>query len=258
MILNGVSTADLGLTLTTAAPPVSGFARARTSTAVPGLTGHIAARVSIVPPRVLTFVVLGWQTMTTAERATLLARISALGTGVIEVQSPDDRTRRLVGLVTRNDATVASPSFVNVAPEITLEITCYNAALEDVEPLQFAIGTTPVRMPVGTAGHTAQFLLSGANATPFTITYRDFAGVIRGQITGTPALLSNGALVIDTASEQWVQYTGGVGVLVPTWNTTGDTWPAFVPRHAQREMQQWATLESTVTMGVTYRRNWES
>lgn len=258
LLLNGVSQTDLNLVLTQGTPAVAGFARERTVIARPGYSGGIPAAQSTTEPRRYRFAYLGSREMTVAQRNAALQWLSALLTGVVELQPIDGMARRLIGLCNVYDASIASPTFVNVAPEIVVDVTCFNAAFEDIEPQQFAIGSTPLRMPIGTAGHTAQFILVGANSTAFTITYRSFSGAIIGQIACTPALLANETLIIDTGTEEFVRYnTSGAPGAVPSWNTT-ETWPEFLPRHAQRELGIWATLEASTAMGVLYRRNWEN
>lgn len=263
VLLNGVSQVDLGLVLVEGSPAVAGFTRTRESISWPGRTGSIASPVATTPMRVLRFVYQARASMTATERNTALQRLSALLTGPIEVQCTDGTARRLVGVCTSYDASITTPSFVNMAPTVTVEITCPNAAFEDLELQQFALSATPTRMPVGTAGHTACFVLVGANTTPFTITYRNCAGTSVGQIACTPALAANETLVIDTATEQFVKYNttaGTDGVLVPTWDTTpiDPGWPEFLPRDAQRELGAYATLEASTALGVYYRRNWEN
>lgn len=256
--LNGVSHVDLGLMVTEGGPAVAGFPRERTMLSWQGRAGTLPAPVSTTPARVLRLQYDGPTSMTVAQRNTVLQRLSALLTGPVEVQLTDGTARRLHGLCTVYDAAMYQPSFVNVAPRITVEITCPKATLEDLEPAQYILGSTRVRIPIGTAGHFARFYITGAQSSAFSIVYRDFRGTEQGRIECAPSLAAHETLVIDGFSRQFAKYnTSNVGVLVPSWNTTV-TWPVMVPRHAQRELALWPTLEASVPVLVRYRRQWEN
>ncbi|MGV3707615.1 MAG: hypothetical protein ACO1Q7_02160 [Gemmatimonas sp.] len=255
--LNGISATDLGLILTEGQPLVAGFSRSRESIALPGMSGLIPSPNATISPKVLRFSYYPSATMNAAQRTTMLQRLTSLLTGLVEVQW-GDTARRISGVVQTIDANVASPSFANIAPTITVEIHCFDGAMEDVEPQQLLVGSFQTRVPVGTVGHHVEIIVAGANSTPFAVVYRDFRGVERGRILCNPALLTNETLIINTQSQEFIRYnTAGVGISMPSWDG-GTTWPEFLPSHAQRELGAWATLEAPIYVGCTYRRKWEN
>lgn len=260
--INNVPIEEIGLTLADGAngsPVLNGFERERQSLAWPGMTGHIPSRVATTKPRELVFVFNTARTMTLAERQYLLRYFSDLFTGLQEVRFDDNnQPRRIMGYCSVYDAAVASPQFVNIAPKITVKFTFYNAAFEDVECSHYAIGTVPKQMPVGTVGHGGQLFLTGAVSTPVTVTYRNIAGTVLGQLSFTPTLAAGESLIIDLDARQWLKVsTTNVRTSVPTWNTNS-VWFFIMPRDCNREMGVMPTLEASTAMLFRFRLRWEN
>lgn len=272
--LNNVSMESLGLIPTSSMPAIAGFTRDRDQHALIGRTGSIPSQVASVKPRTIRFEHTASRSMSLPERVALLDRLADLLSGSIEVTSTDGTNRRIYGQCSVYDVSVNSPAWLNITPQIVVEIICYNASYHDIEPTQLVLGYGQnlnfgnnlnliglVAVPTGTVPHQGKFLLTGATTTPVLITYRSANGVTLGTLTFTPSLASGERLEIDLQSEQFVKYnTSNVPSLVQSWDTTpvATAFRAVYPRDAQRDNNLWPTLESNYDIVYQYRRNWEN
>lgn len=256
--INDTPIEEKGLRLVSGAPSFVGLNRTREFVALPGRAGGLYSPISTMEPKVLRFeVVTGWAIVTDAGRATLLDELRDLFEGTVEVRYKTNTVRKVRGVARVFEGSVQSPALVNITTTIVIEVACENAAFMDVEPTQLVLGTTPVRVAVGTCGHDGRFYVTGANTTPFTITYRDMAGVTWGTLAITPALGTGERMIVDLASQQIVKVdSSDVRTLVPSWDT-GSSWFHVLPRDCNREFGIMPTLESSVSTLYEYRCNWE-
>ena len=256
--INDTPIEEFNLVLVGGSPSVSGLNRQRDVLVMPGRAGGLVASTSSIAPKVFRFELLTNQgIITSAARQAVLDQLRDLFEGSVELKFATSATRKISGVCQVFEGQAYSPTFVNIATTIVVEIVCENGAFMDVEPTQLVLSATPARVSVGTVGHDGRFYVTGSNSTPFTITYRDAAGVLWGQLNVTPALASGERMIIDLASQQIAKVDSSDNrTLQPTWDT-GSNWFHVLPRDCNRELSAWPTLESNVGVLYESRRNWE-
>ena len=257
--LNDVSSEDRGLSLAEGGPIMPFLSVQREQQAWPGRAGPLMAPYATVAASVKRFVWNGTALTVAARNAVIESLLDDL-TGAVEVRDRDTPTRATRGTTRVFEASVPSPSFVNVEPKIVVEIECPNQAW-DLTSQSCVIGSTPVPIPCGTLSHGGQFYLTGVAAgaisTEVRIRYRGITGTLLGELVVLPSLASGEHAVIDLDSAQIVKVTtGNVRSNVDSWITGGDFFK-FYPRDSSRTASVWATLETTAgAVLYTFRRSW--
>lgn len=259
--LNDTAIEDLGLVLTEGEPSLSGLPRNREIQAWPGRAGGIASAASTVDPRVYRFV-LASREISAATRMARLDDLADLLTGTVEIRFADvvDRVARGVARVFETTIPVP-PRFVNLDPQITVEIECPIAARWDAQPQSRVLSATPVPIPCGTLPHGGQVVITGAAAgalsTETRLRYRGVSGVLLDELVLLPSLAAGEYLTVNLDLRTITKTTtGGVASDAYSNKISGDFF-VVCPRDGHRSLGQWPTLE--VTNGVAlyhFRRNW--
>lgn len=257
--INGSSLEALGLRLVDGGPSLDGLQRSRATVPLPGRAGHLSSPFSTTEPRVYRFACFTTGITTVAQRLALLDYYSDLLTGPVELRFVDGTTRCAMGICRVFQGAVQSPTFVNIAATITVEVVCANAARYESEPSMLVLGTTPVPVPVGTVAHGGYIITTTSGFTPFTVTYRSVGGVALGQIAVSPTLASGDYLILDLDAHDVVKVdTAGVRTREKLWDTSPTTWFSILPRDADRRAGAYATLESSIPAAYYFRLNWEN
>jgi hypothetical protein len=259
--LKGFTLDELGLILEEGGPDVGGLALERETIAWAGRAGVVPAAYATVAPRRLRFV-LSAEPATVAERLALIDWLKdLLMTGPIDVEYDDAPARVVTGTARVFDASVLSPSFVNLEPRITVEIDCYTANKWDREALAAVIGPTPVPIPCGTLAHGGQVRFTGPHSGLLRLTARGLTGEIVGDLqltipaTGT-TLAEHDTLLVDLDAQELVRTRASDGAVlpVPQWQSGGDF---FECAAGHRPLNVWGTLEATIAGLYQWRRTYQ-
>lgn len=260
--LQDYSNDDLGLTLVDGGggPEITGLRTQRAFQPWPGHAGGIVSAVRTVDPRILRFVFEG-KVSTVQQRSSLIDSLAdLLCTGPIEVRDIHALDRAMRGHCRVFDAVVSgSPTFVNVAPRITVEFECPSASKYDVEPLSRALGSTPVEIPCGTLAHGGQLFVAGPLLTEIRLQYRNPVGTLLSELVIVPVLATGDTLVVDLdAGQLYRRNNVGLVERVYGWKT-GGTWPRCFPRDGHRALDVWGSLTLAGATGTYYwRRQWSA
>lgn len=258
-LINDTPISALGLRLARGAPRLGELSRQYAFTPWAGRAGGVGANLATTPPVVISLGLDVPSTATTATRQAIYDRLAHLLTGTVEVS--EELSKHLVMRARPRliAASLTSPTYVNTDASIAVELVAEHAMRFEREPLIVSVGSTPVPILVGQLAHGGQCRIMGtggaALSSPVTLTARNFAGKIIGQLTVTPALATNESCVLDieTLSLQHLPTTT-VTAMVPQWLTSGSGF-AFGPQDAVPHDNAWPTLEASAGAVVfSYRR----
>lgn len=257
--VDGVDIARYGLKLTSIEPWLSGPELSRAVTALPGYTGAIPSPFATVPARVLTFDALHRPATYSARLSLLDLLADAFGNGKKELTTSDAPDRVLYGTYQGTTVLVDSPRFVNLDATVRVSFLCADGAKYDREPRSIALGTTPVRVPLGTLGCGGIVRVRGAISGTRVVRYRGVHGNVLGEI-GVDMTVSSTEFVDLDLTQRRLLRTSDVGLVTNAYQNkiTGSRWFALHPDDSGlRALNAWGTLELDAGDGVFYyKRAW--
>lgn len=231
--------------------------------AIPGLAGLLATGLPSTDSRIIT---LGGHVGPAASHALCLAAVDLVkavaGSGLVELRLVDRTDRAFWAQLTNVRVTGGRVWGLDFYRKVELTFTCLNPAGFDQLGRTTAFSATPANVSIGSApvAPIIRILAPTVGVTNPTLTYRDLAGNIRGQLALTQVLTISDWIEVNMDTKVISRVLSGV-VSGPVPIASGDFF-ALDPADGDKINGIGPTLEVTASVGTPtglalYRRMWQ-